>query len=86
MALVCKLELCLPHVDAARPATSPAYLFPCLLPASTTADLASHWPAPSPASAATSFASVASEAPPPAAVPVVRGHRFRAALGFLPPG
>ena len=75
MALVCKLELCIPHVEAA-PGTV-AYLFPCLLPAATASDLAAHWPscAPSGSTAATS-----------STAPVVRGHRFRAASGFLPPG
>ena len=80
MTLVCKLELCLPHAEAAPDA--PAYLFPCLLPAASAAELAAHWPAPkSPPEAA-----AAAAADPAAAAPVVRGHRFRARLGFLPPG
>ena len=67
LTLVCKLELCLPHAEAAPQA--PAFLFPCLLPSAAPGNIARYWP-----SAAA------------AAAPVIRGHRFRAALGFLPPG
>ena len=72
LALVCKLELCLPHAEAAPEA--PAFLFPCLLPSAAPGDIARHWPSAGAAPAAA------------AAAPVIRGHRFRAALGFLPPG
>ena len=72
LTLVCKLELCIPHAEAAPEA--PAFLFPCLLPSATPADVARYWPSAGAVSAAAATA------------PVIRGHRFRAALGFLPPG
>ena len=74
MSLVCGLELCIPNdkpsPDGVRP-PEPAYLFPCLLPAATVDELASHWPAPDGLSSAKLE---------------LRGHRFRACGGFLPPG
>ena len=68
MSLVCKLEICIPHIEATPAPT--AYLFPCLLPAASAAALARHWPSDGAATSA----------------PIIRGHRFRATLGFLPPG
>ena len=73
MALVCKLELACPHTTAGG---EPAYLFPCLLPSATPDDLAAYWPA-----AEANAAAKASGEPL-----VVRGHRFRASGGFMPPG
>ena len=45
-------------------------LFPCLLPKATAADLSAHWP----------------PTDCPISSLVIRGHRFKAKLGFLPPG
>jgi hypothetical protein len=90
MALVCKLELCVPHHDtrdddspqdtatnAALDTTSErAYLFPCLLPAATAGDISLHWPTAHDAITATSSQDEL----------LFRGHRFRASAGLLPPG
>ena len=74
MALVCNLELCVELSTLERDAAGAGrYLFPCLLPAATPHEIALHWPrAAPPASAAAEL--------------IVRGHRFRAAGAFLPPG
>ena len=83
MTLVCRLELCVPHapdglicMDPSAPPPT-AFLFPCLLPAATASEISRHWPNITPPSALASSESL---------WPVVRAHRFRAVLGFLPPG
>ena len=47
-----------------------AFLFPCLLPPASAVDLAAQW-----------WPATSSTLPP-----VIRGHRFRASEGFMPPG
>jgi hypothetical protein len=73
MALVCNLELCVELSTLERDAAGAGrYLFPCLLPAATPHEIALHWPRAAPTAAAAEL--------------IVRGHRFRAAGAFLPPG
>ena len=79
MALVCRLELCV-ELSTLHHSTADgegAYLFPCLLPAATSQELAQHWPTP---------ATAADASAPAARALVIRGHRFRARDRFLPPG
>lgn len=83
MALVCKLELCIRQSDAAHKSHNEddeAFLFPCLLPAATPHELSQHWPGLGDDAAAAATAASA------ATLPVIRGHRFRATSGFVPPG
>ena len=73
MALVCNLELCVELSTLERDAAGAGrYLFPCLLPAATPHEIALHWPRAAPGGATAEL--------------IVRGHRFRAAGAFLPPG
>ena len=86
MSLVCNLELCIElcALERTGEAGAGSYLFPCLLPAATPAEVAAHWPVgscpiPHPVLGAAACAQ-------DGAALVVRGHRFRAREGFVPPG
>jgi hypothetical protein len=86
MSLVCNLELCIElcALERTGEAGAGSYLFPCLLPAATPVEVAAHWPVgscpvPHPVLGAAACAQ-------DGAALVVRGHRFRAREGFVPPG